>query len=170
MKKTSQKDAVFSIILNTLGEFYSNKKPMREYFCHTEEWTDFKYTSEGRKRLNKAVDQFIFKVGSGEIEMPKGHNLMAQEKLKAYARNIIFNWLKKDSRLNGGKKYTPRRSDSCNYDLILKCLGDKQVQELFSLLRSLPNNKKSPHHNLVKDTLIQRVHELEGDIESEEAA
>lgn len=117
IKKLSQKDAVFEIIKAVLGSLYSSDIPMRPMFSS--------------ERMNKAVELFISKIKSGEIERPKRKSINSNAHydseygVRKYARNIIFNWLNKDLRLNGGEKYDPSKSRESIFerDSIIKQLN-----------------------------------------------
>lgn len=174
-KKLSQKDAVFEIVKEVAGPLYSSDSKMRPKFSSgSDDYSNY----ENIQRMNKAVELFISKIKSEEIERPKKKSLEAkvnynsESGLIKYAKNIIFNWLNKDRRLNGGKKYQSIK-DSLAQDKISQLvepkyriaakniLGDIQIEVLFKLLFAVEKNFANAEDlDIIKAALIGKVLEL----------
>lgn len=120
-KKLSQKDAIYEIIKDLLGDQFYVGIDARPLLGHSK-------TSIGSETLlNQAISRFIGLVNTGEINHPKKRNTkkeLDQHELKTYSRRIIINWLNKDTRLNGGERYTPLKSEAniFNQDTIINLL------------------------------------------------
>ena len=132
-KKKSQKDVVFEIIKDVLGDLYSPNEKMRRHFCNGRGHKYYKSSSGSIQRMERAVELFLKRVECGDIEKPNLGNYEWEDhkpevKLEKYARRIIFNWLNRDSRLNGSKEY----------DLNQKILSeDKVLREINSLIHDI---------------------------------
>ena len=112
MKKKSQKDAIYEIVQEVLGELYSPDKDMRPLFgsYDSRELQLYPYDPESSQRMKIAINLFLEKIESGEVARPKSRTNNINFNLERYARNIIFNWLRKDKRLNGNTSYKPQKS------------------------------------------------------------
>lgn len=83
ISRLSQKDAVFSYILNALENKPSEGQKLKDLIT---------------KDIRKVVRQKLFAdIKSGEILISKQFD---DSKLKKYCSGLINNWLKKDSRFN----------------------------------------------------------------------
>jgi len=168
-KKKSQKDVVFKIVCDVLGELYSAEKPMRKYFEHAHKSS---YLEKHRERLHpeayertkKAVTRFVDLINSRQIQRPK--NCFDERDLFIYGRRILFNWLRKDPRLNGGKKYSPTSSPrsggvpaKINYAL-KQLAGDEQIDELLKLYVQVMVAGSIDGMKEVKEALLERVYEI----------
>ena len=101
-----QKDAVYQAVVSVHG------KPEGKV----------KLTDEQRAQVALIVVQGIL---SGEVEYTKE---VTDKTVKEYVPGLVSNWLRKDTRLNGGGKYTPKNPGSRAGQ------GDAQVKELRKLL------------------------------------
>lgn len=88
--KMTQKEAVFSATVNVIGEFEGAYTP----------------TKEQRAQVNNILFQGF---RAETIELDRTYN---DSELKAYVSGLQSNWLRKDSRLNGGIKYVPKNPGS----------------------------------------------------------
>ena len=88
--KMTQKEAVFSATVNVVGEFEGAYTP----------------TKEQRAQVNNILFQGF---RAETIELDRTYN---DSELKAYVSGLQSNWLRKDSRLNGGIKYVPKNPGS----------------------------------------------------------
>lgn len=91
-----QKDMIYKIVREVLGNSYSSTEPMRPLFGPPK----YKNTGFGEtyETMKKAIALFKEACLKGEIELaPKYRN-------DQYIKNLFYNWLQKDKRLNGGKK------------------------------------------------------------------
>lgn len=90
MSKLTQKEAVFNAVANVVGEFEGACEP----------------TKEQRSQIN----QILFEgFRSGTVELDREYN---DSELKAYVSGLQSNWLRKDTRLNGGVKYVAKNPGS----------------------------------------------------------
>lgn len=80
----NQKQAVYTAVLSVLGEVSGRVNPDRE-----------------TRKLIEAEVVTLFK--SGEVAYDGG--VPSDEKLSKYVPGLVNNWLRKDTRLNGGSKY-----------------------------------------------------------------
>lgn len=92
----SQKDAVFSIISKILHD-----KGVKVEFGKTRVYEIF---VDDYKRL--AIDMLVAGFKDGSIHLTKD-----VLDIKVYASTLISNWLRKDSRLNGGFMYMSGRNN-----------------------------------------------------------
>ena len=96
--KTTQKEAVYSAITNTLAE----------KGIHFEEGSD---VTPLMNRDIRALVNLILIEGfmAGTIELDKSYT---ESQLKAYASSVQSNWIRKDKRLNGGVIYAAKNPGS----------------------------------------------------------
>lgn len=109
MTKMTQKEAVFQAVVNVCGT------------------QDGAYTpsSEERKQINAILFEG-FKSGKVEMDVDK-----TDSDLKGYVSGLTSNWLRKDTRLNGGVKYAAKNPGSRAGST------DPQLKAMQSLLSSL---------------------------------
>lgn len=106
MSKLNQKEATFRAVTSVIGEFEGAASPTREQ----------------RAQIN----QILFEgFRSGSVELDRQ---FSDSELKAYVSGLQSNWLRKDSRLNGGVKYTPKNPGS------RAGAGDAQIKAMKALL------------------------------------
>lgn len=86
----SQKEAVFTAVTNVVGSFDGACTP----------------TKEQRASINQVLCEG-FK--SGKIALDRE---FSDSDLKQYVSGLISNWLRKDTRLNGGEKYAAKNPGS----------------------------------------------------------
>lgn len=168
-KRPSQKNAVFEIIKEVLGPLYSSETPMRPMFS-SGSGHDRHGLNENIQRMDEAIKLFIRKIQTGEIAKPKNRipgpksekfimgiqahhkeNYSSDDSLKRYARNIIFNWLNKDSRLNGGKKYNPTKNET---DIFHR---DSVMRQLNSSMWKIKNETKNKSKQVI---LLKDIEEM----------
>ena len=93
---------------------------------------------------------------NGTIDMSdlsRAKYIDGDESLPNYVNGLITNWLKKDPRLNGGVKYTPKNPGSRAGQ------GDKQVVELKKMLQLVDEDKKP----LVRAAIEKRLAEIQAE-------
>lgn len=90
MSKMSQKEAVFSAIINVMGEQDGIYTP----------------TKEQRAQVNLILFEG-FRAGTIEMDTEK-----SDSDLKGYVSGLQSNWLRKDKRLNGGTQYVAKNPGS----------------------------------------------------------
>lgn len=101
-----QKDAVFAAIINVCGK--------RE--------GKYELTKDEKTKVNNIVFQGIM---TSEVEYTKE---LDEKSVSEYVPGMVSNWLRKDTRLSGGTKYTPKNPGSRAGQ------GDAQIKELRKLL------------------------------------
>jgi len=90
MTKMTQKEAVFSAVTNVCGQSDEAYHP----------------TKEERAQVNNILFEGF---RSGSIELEREYD---DSGLKAYVSGLQSNWLRKDTRLNGGVKYEAKNPGS----------------------------------------------------------
>jgi hypothetical protein len=116
MSKITQKDAVFNAISSVLAEAGVSVPEGQSYSEHM--------TRERRAQVtNILVEGF----NTNTVELDK---TFSEADLRAYASGLQSNWLRKDSRLNGGTKYVAKNPGS------RVGAGDAQLKALRALLSS----------------------------------
>lgn len=103
----NQKQAVYLAVLSVLGEVSGKVNPDRE-----------------TRKLIEAEVVSLFK--SGEVAYDGG--VPSDEKLNKYVPGLVNNWLRKDTRLNGGEKYQAKNPG------IRAGSGDETMKAMKSLL------------------------------------
>lgn len=109
MSKVTQKEAVFSAIINVVGE----------------QDGAYNLTKEQRAQVSAILFEG-FRSGTIEIDGEKNDS-----QLKAYTSGLMSNWLRKDKRLNGGEKYSAKNPGS------RAGAGDQQLKAMRGLLTTL---------------------------------
>jgi hypothetical protein len=90
MTKMIQREAVFQAVTNVCGEQEGAYEP----------------TKEERSQVNAILFEGF---RAGRIQLDKEYD---DTKLKGYCSGLTSNWLRKDTRLNGGVKYTAKNPGS----------------------------------------------------------
>lgn len=108
MSKLSQKEAVYQAVLSVKGT--------------TEVSGAVSMTREERAMVNQILVEGF---RSGSIELDR---VYSDTELKAYVSGLQSNWLRKDTRLNGGVAYVPKNPGSRAGS------GDAQLKALRALL------------------------------------
>jgi hypothetical protein len=117
MSKLTQKEAVYSAIMSVLGE---NNISLVE-------GTDV--SSVMTREIRSQVSQILVEgFRSGSIELDREFN---DTELKTYVSGLQSNWIRKDSRLNGGTKYVAKNPGSRAGS------GDAQLKAMRALLSTL---------------------------------
>ena len=114
MSKMNQRNAVYNAIVAVLSEAG----------IHFEDGMDVKpiMTRELRGQVNAILFQG-FQSGSNELDRS-----YSDTELKSYVSGLQSNWIRKDSRLNGAVKYSPKNPGSRAGS------GDDQLKALRALL------------------------------------
>lgn len=112
----NQKTAVFNTVCQVLGQ---------DSFDGAVE-----LTKEQRQQVIAIVAEGFY---NGEVELSQNaaEKYDTIEKLKGYSNGLVSNWLRKDTRLNGGSKYEAKNPGSRAGS------GDKVVRELKRLRSTL---------------------------------
>ena len=109
-----QKEAVFMVMCTVLG---------METFSEAVTLTD-----EQRKAVHTGVFD-MFKNDEVSFSESARANYDTDSALNGYVSGVISNWIRKDKRLNGNTKYTPKHPGSRAGQ------GDPQIKELRKLLK-----------------------------------
>ena len=118
MSKQTQKEAVYNAVISVLSE--NN--------ISVSEGTDVGTIMN--KELRSQVNSILVEgFTNGSIELSK--QFSSDAKLRGYVSGLQSNWIKKDSRLNGGTKYTAKNPGSRIGS------GDAQLKAMRTLLSTL---------------------------------
>ena len=85
----------------------------------------------------------------GKIDLNKSYD---DKQLKSYVNALISNQLRKDTKLNGGEKYTPASSGTRSHG------GDEQLKQMRLLLKT---DLKDEDRKVVEAHIAERITELE---------
>jgi len=96
--KQSQKDAVFSAITSVLAEAGIKITEGESVSSHM--------TRERRAQVTEILTEGFC---NGTIELKETYD---ESKARTYASSLQSNWIRKDPRLNGGEKYSPKNPGS----------------------------------------------------------
>jgi len=122
----SQKDAVF----NAISDIFATSG--REIEGKVE------LTKEERTQV---IDIIVEGINNDEVVFSDSarekHD--TPEKVRGYVRGMIGNWLTKDTRLNGGEKYTPKNPGSRAGQ------GDEVMKNLRLLLKTIDDPEQKAH-------------------------
>lgn len=129
----SQKEAVFNAVCEVVGSFSGSVE----------------LSTDQRKQVIEMV-MSGFQSGSVEISAEASAKYDTDAKLKSYTQGLVSNWLRKDTRLNGGSKYETKNPGSRAGS------GDETVRALRALRKTL--------------TDAEQIAEVESEIESRLAA
>ena len=122
MSKQSQKEAVFSAVMNVLSE---NDITLSEGQDVVPLMT---------RELRSQVNQILFEgFKSGTIELDREFDDNA---LKTYVSGLQSNWIRKDKRLNGGVQYTAKNPGSRARS------SDPQLRAMRALLSTLTDESE----------------------------
>jgi len=117
MSKQTQKEAVYSAVMNVLAE---NNITVSE---------GDNISSMMTRELRLQVNQILVEgFSAGNIALDKSFNA---SELRAYVSGLQSNWLRKDTRLNGGVSYAAKNPGS------RKGSSDPQLKALRALLSTL---------------------------------
>jgi hypothetical protein len=131
----NQKEGVYTAIVNVLG-FEPNGETVV-------------LTDTQRKEVKEIITQGFL---NDEIQMTSDAKAKYAEhdKMYAYVGGLLNNWLRKDTRLNGGDKYQPRNPGSRAGS------GDKLLTELKKLLKIADQTE----HAAIQAAIETRQNEL----------
>ncbi len=110
----SQKEAVFNAVSEVLGDFEGKVE----------------LTTEQRKDV---IGMLMSGFASGTVELSEEARTKydTDAKMKSYTQGLVSNWLRKDTRLNGGDKYVTKNPGSRAGS------GDDSVKALRALRKTL---------------------------------
>ena len=131
MRMNTQKEAVFNAATSIIGAEFKEGMDAGAWF---------KSRPEQKKQLQAAM---LEGVGS-EFEVKN-----EQENMGVYITGLIANHLRKDTRLNGGEKYTPANPGSRAGQ------GDPEIKASRQLLKTLVED--SPEYNKVKAFITSKI-------------
>lgn len=114
-EKQTQKEAVFQAMVNVVGTQEEAYAP----------------TKEQRAQVNNILFEGF---RNGTIELDKSD--MSDSKLKSYVSGLQSNWLRKDTRLNGGTKYVAKNPGSRAGS------GDASLKAMRTLLASVKTDEE----------------------------
>lgn len=106
----------------------------------TKTWTD--------DQLKRVHDRVLLGFQQGEVNKNSGGS--DEVALKKYIPGLVNNWVRKDTRLNGGTKYVPLNPGSRTGT------GDKKLKNLKLLLAEVPDDVKPT----VQAEINKRLEEL----------
>lgn len=127
-----QKDATYTAIVNVTG-FKGEGK------CVT--------TREQRAQVAMILSEGF---RSGSIGYEGDFNTLSDSDQKSYVSGLISNWLRKDTRLNGGEKYAAKNPGSRAGS------SDPQLKALRTLITQVPEEQKSE----IQSYIDARMNEL----------
>jgi hypothetical protein len=113
----SQKAAVFAAVSDVLGTFSGATE----------------LSTDQRKEVIASVMKG-FEAGTVELSAEAAAKYDTPAKLKSYTQGLVSNWLRKDTRLNGGAKYEAKNPGS------RAGTGDQTVKALRALRSTLTDN------------------------------
>lgn len=140
MENKKQKDVIFEVVKEFLGNTYSPTMPCRDLV-----------------NADEVVLRLIKKVENAELTIDK--KLSNPKELSIYLKKLVFNWLNKDERLNGGQKYKDIKAP-------------KRVH--WSVHRAVTQEKQPIVHDIFNDykvkEIIKLIHQYEGQHDSHDIA
>lgn len=138
MVKVNQKQAVYAAITSVLAE----------EGIHFEDGMDI--SGVMTRELRAQVNQILFEgFKSGSIELDRE---FTDSELKGYVSGLQSNWIRKDTRFNGGTKYVAKNPGS------RAGVGDPQLKAMKALLATLT---KPEDRSEVEAEIAKRVAEIE---------
>ena len=141
MSKLGQKEAIYIAISSFLKE---NNRSF-------DDGEKLELSSEDRKTI---VTMLVAAIEAGNVEfsVKSVNNYSTPEKIRNYSTGLLSNWLRKDSRLNGGEKHSIKNPGSRvgSTDNILKSLK--------ALKKELTNKKD---HAAIDKEIQKRINELQ---------
>lgn len=138
MTKLTQKEAVFAAVTAYLEE---QDKTYRDDAA-------VELDREDRKTIIGMLSASMQEDGI-ELSEQKASKMTEEKDYRDYASNILNNWTRKDTRLNGGETYTPKNPGS------RQGAGDQQIKELKNLLKLHPEQ-----HAAIELAIDKRLSEL----------
>lgn len=126
MEIKKQKDVIFEIIKEALGDSYSSIVNYRNLID-----------------VDMIIMRLVTKINSGEFKIDK--HFENNTELHIYLRKLVFNWLNKDTRLNGGHKYKDIKAP-------------KRVH--WSVHRAITQEKQPIVHDIFSDYMVKEIIKL----------
>lgn len=129
MTKMTQKEAVFQAVKNVLGSQEGAYNPSKEQ--------------------RSAINAILFEgFKEGKIELGR---VFDDSELKNYVSGVLSNWLRKDTRLNGGMKYVSKNPGSRAGS------GDEQLKELKKLLSTVTTDEEKAEIQTYIDARLTEI-------------
>lgn len=132
----SQRESVFAAVCQVLGTTSFNGEA--------------KLTNEQRKEV---IDTVAHELNAGDAQLSENARAKFDtfEKIKGYSSGLVSNWLRKDTRLNGGDKYEAKNPGSRAGQ------GDEMLKNLKALRSQLTD---SAHIAAVDEKIAERTAEI----------
>lgn len=132
----SQRESVFAAVCQVLSTTSFNG--------------EVKLTSEQRKEV---IDTVAHELNAGDVQLSEDARAKFDtfEKIKVYTSGLVSNWLRKDTRLNGGSKYEAKNPGSRAGQ------GDEMLKNLKALRSQLTD---SAHIAAVDEKIAERTAEI----------
>lgn len=139
----SQKEAVFNAISGFFADNGMDFEPGQKVDL----------TKEQRASITEIVTAGI---DAGEVAFSDNARSKydSADKIKGYVSNMVGNWLTKDTRLNGGEKYTPANPGS------RRGQGDPELKELKKLFKKVSLAGNQEHIDAVQNAINERMETL----------
>lgn len=136
----SQKEAVFNAITGFFADNGIDFEPGQKV----------ELTKEQRASITEIVTSGI---EEGEVAFSDSARAKynTADKIKSYVSSMVGNWLTKDTRLNGGDKYTPKEPGS------RRGQGDAELKELKKLFKKVSLTGNEEHIAAVQDAIDARM-------------
>ena len=151
MAKYSQKEAVYTAVTSYLTD-------------KGRSLDDVILSSEDRKTIVTMLVRTI-EVGDVEMSIEAANKYDTADKIRGYSIGLLSNWLRKDARLNGGKKHKKKnpsiklgQDDEVIKDLksIRKLLTQKHEIELVD--KEIKNKVESLHREKIVNIVVDTKH------------
>lgn len=132
MNKINQKTAVYNAVLNVKGDI--------------QEGTAVVMSKEERAQVNLML---VTGFQEGTVQLDKEYETDAE--LKNYCSGLLSNWLRKDSRLNGGGKYVPKNPGT------RVGASDPQLKALRQLMQTKSDESERNEIQTFIDTRVAQI-------------
>lgn len=134
----NQKDAVFSAVVEVLGG---------------EPTSAVELTNEEKTQV---TDILVSKFQSGEVEFAEGSRdkYTTEQAIKAYSRGVLSNYLRRDTRLNGGTKHVPAVTKGPRVP------KDEQLEAMKNLKKKLEIEGNAEGITEVEESIMLRTQQL----------
>lgn len=139
----SQKEAVFNAISGFFADNGMDFEPGQKV----------ELSKEQRASITEIVTASI---DAGEVAFSDSARAKydSTDKIKGYVSNMVGNWLTKDTRLNGGEKYSPANPGS------RRGQGDPELKELKKLFKRVSLTGNQEHIDAVQSAIDTRMEAL----------
>ena len=148
--KMKQKDIIFNILKDILGEKYSPKKPMCVHFGFTEGKRTG--TNNLNPNLKKALKLLYGTYKAGAFKVPQTY----EKDVAHYLRRLIYQWLKRDVRLNGksdAKSYLSKSGNLFGKKMVSHVATDFDVKTTLNKIMHSKNLTDDMAESLVRKVL-----------------